>query len=112
MGLATVESQYLDGRASLICGENTAAQIDDEVLQMITDAYAKAKELLTDNMECLDKISDYLFEHETITGKEFMKIFREIKGIPEPEEKKESTSTFFDTDNDPMNVVTDNIFDE
>ena len=112
MGPATVESQYLDGRASLICGENTAAQIDDEVLQMITDAYAKAKELLTDNMECLDKISDYLFEHETITGKEFMKIFREIKGIPEPEEKKESTSTFFDTDNDPMNVVTDNIFDE
>ena len=112
MGLATVESQYLDGRASLICGENTAAQIDDEVLQMITDAYAKAKELLTDNMECLDKISDYLFEHETITGKEFMKIFREIKGIPEPEEKKESASTFFDTDNDPMNVVTDNIFDE
>ena len=85
MGLATVESQYLDGRASLICGENTAAEIDGEVLQMITDAYAKAKQLLSDNMESLDKISDYLFEHETITGKEFMKIFREIKGMPEPE---------------------------
>ena len=119
MGLATVESQYLDGRASLICGENTAAEIDGEVLQMITNAYAKAKELLTENMESLDKISDYLFEHETITGKEFMKIFREIKGLPDPEEKKsEDTSkeperkSIFDEDNDPNNVVTDSIFDE
>jgi len=91
MGLATVESQYLDGRASLICGENTAGQIDEEVLQMITNAYAKAKELLSENMESLDKISDYLFEHETITGKEFMKIFREIKGIPDPEEEKKDS---------------------
>ena len=118
MGLATVESQYLDGRASLICGENTAAQIDDEVLSMITDAYAKAKELLTENMESLDKISDYLFEHETITGKEFMKIFREIKGIPDPDEKQEEDNnvnerkSIFDDVNDPKNVVTDSIFDE
>ncbi|SEK87920.1 cell division protease FtsH [Pseudobutyrivibrio ruminis] len=113
MGLATVESQYLDGRASLICGENTAAEIDKEVLQMITDAYAKAKQLLADNMECLDKISDYLFEHETITGKEFMSIFREIKGIPDPEEKKEpERHSLFDDDTDPQNVVKDSIFDE
>ena len=118
MGLATVESQYLDGRASLICGENTAAQIDDEVLSMITDAYAKAKELLTENMESLDRISDYLFEHETITGKEFMKIFREIKGIPDPDEKQEEDNnvnerkSIFDDVNDPKNVVTDSIFDE
>ena len=93
MGLATVESQYLDGRASLICGDNTAAQIDEEVLKMITDAYAKAKELLAENMECLDKISEYLFEHETITGKEFMKIFREIKGLPDPEDEKAKESS-------------------
>ena len=115
MGLATVESQYLDGRASLICGENTAAQIDDEVLKMITDAYAKAKELLNENMESLDKISEYLFEHETITGKEFMKIFREIKGLPDPDAEKEKTSEFkslFEDEDDPMNVVTDSIFDE
>ena len=126
MGLATVESQYLDGRASLICGDNTAGQIDDEVLKMITEAYAKAKELLSENMESLDKISEYLFEHETITGKEFMKIFREIKGLPDPEEEKakeankednkeetESTDNghLFD-DNDPNNIVTDSIFDE
>ncbi|QFJ54731.1 ATP-dependent zinc metalloprotease FtsH [Pseudobutyrivibrio xylanivorans] len=119
MGLATVESQYLDGRASLICGENTAAQIDDEVLKMITDAYAKAKELLAENMESLDKISEYLFEHETITGKEFMKIFREIKGLPEPEEKKSEKDSIlpehksiFEEEDDPKNVVTDSIFDE
>jgi cell division protease FtsH len=121
MGLATVESQYLDGRASLICGEDTAGEIDKEVLQMITDAYAKAKELLTENMESLDKIAEYLFEHETITGKEFMKIFREIKGIPDPDAAKEeddNTQTepkrksIFDDDNDPNNVVTDSIFDE
>ncbi len=134
MGLATVESQYLDGRASLICGDNTAGQIDEEVLKMITDAYAKAKELLTENMESLDKISEYLFEHETITGKEFMKIFREIKGLPDPQEEKakekadaeesqddsDNNSSLFEDnkkssifdDNDPNNVVTDSIFDE
>ncbi len=118
MGLATVESQYLDGRASLICGENTAGQIDDEVLQMITNAYAKAKELLSENMESLDKISDYLFEHETITGKEFMKIFREIKGIPEPEEedkkdsKKEEPETISEDSNDDNDDKYVNIFEE
>ena len=113
MGLATVESQYLDGRASLICGENTAAEIDKEVLQMITDAYTKAKQLLTENMESLDKISEYLFEHETITGKEFMSIFREIKGIPSPDEKTEAKKhSLFDEDNDPQNIVRDSIFDE
>ncbi len=114
MGLATVESQYLDGRASLICGENTAAEIDGEVLQMITDAYAKAKQLLEDNLESLDKISDYLFEHETITGKEFMKIFREIKGLPDPDEKKDEPLAENETtiSQDPANIVTDNIFDE
>ncbi len=93
MGLATVESQYLEGRASLNCGESTAAEIDSEVLKIISEAYAKAKQLLEENMECLDKISEYLFEHETITGKEFMKIFREIKGIPEPEEENKTKVT-------------------
>ncbi len=84
MGLATVESQYLEGRASLNCGESTVAAIDEEVLRIITDAYNTAKKLLVDNMECLDKISEYLFEHETITGKEFMDIFKQIKEVQEP----------------------------
>lgn len=91
MGLATVESQYLEGRASLNCGESTAAEIDEEVLRIITDAYNTAKKLLEDNMECLDQISEYLFEHETITGKEFMDIFRRIKGIKDPAEEKTQT---------------------
>ena len=92
MGLATVESQYLEGRASLNCGESTAAEIDEEVLRIITDAYNTAKKLLEDNMECLDQISEYLFEHETITGKEFMDIFRRIKGIKDLAEEKTQTA--------------------
>ena len=88
MCLATTENQYLDNRAGLICGEDTAAEIDGEVLSIINHCYDEAIRLLTENRECLDKISEYLYEHETITGKEFMKIFREIKGIPEPEEEK------------------------
>lgn len=87
MCLATTENQYLDNRAGLICGEETAAQIDGEVLSIINKCYDDAMQLLIENRESLDKISEYLYEHETITGKEFMKIFREIKGIPEPEEE-------------------------
>ena len=95
MCLATVENQYLDNRAGLICGEDTAAMIDEEVLSIINKCYDDAMNLLIENREVLDKISDYLYEHETITGKEFMKIFRELKGIPEPEEEKEK-KTFFE----------------
>ena len=69
--------------------------IDEEVLSIINKCYDDAMNLLIENREVLDKISDYLYEHETITGKEFMKIFRELKGIPEPEEEKEK-KTFFE----------------
>lgn len=86
MNLVTVDSQYLDGRASMNCAEKTAAQVDREVLKIINSCYAKAMKLLTKDREVLDKISNYLFEHETITGKEFMKMFREMKGLPEPKE--------------------------
>ena len=92
MCLATTENQYLDNRAGLICGEETAAQIDGEVLSIINKCYDDAMQLLIENRESLDKISEYLYEHETITGKEFMKIFREIKGIPEPEEENTKKS--------------------
>lgn len=95
MCLATTENQYLDHRAGLICGEKTAAQIDREVLSIINACYEEARRLLVENREVLDKIADYLYEHETITGKEFMKIFRELKGIPEPEEE-EGKKTFFE----------------
>ena len=90
MSLASVENQYLDGRAALNCGEQTASQIDQEVLQMINQSYEEAKRLLNENREVLDKIAEYLYEHETITGKEFMKIFRELKGIPEPGQETEA----------------------
>ena len=86
MCLATVENQYLDGRAGLICGEDTAGMIDKEVLDIINHSYDEAMRMLTENRESLDHISEYLYEKETITGKEFMKIFREMKGLPEPEE--------------------------
>ncbi len=85
MSLVTVESQYLDGRAAMNCAEKTAAQVDKEVLKIINDCYAKAVGLLTKDREVLDRISEYLFEHETITGKEFMKMFRELKGLPNEE---------------------------
>ena len=90
MSLASVENQYLDGRAALNCGEQTASQIDQEVLQMINHSYEEAKRLLNENREVLDKIAEYLYEHETITGKEFMKIFRELKGIQEPGQEAEA----------------------
>lgn len=96
MCLATVENQYLENRAGLICGEDTAALIDKEVLSIINSCYDEAIRLLTENREVLDHISDYLYEHETITGKEFMKIFRKLKGIPEPEESPEQKKTFFE----------------
>ncbi len=94
MGLATVESQYLEGRAALTCGEATAAEIDNEVLAMITNCYENAYALLEDHREVLDKISDYLYEHETISGKEFMNLFRELTGI-EPEEEEEKEEEMF-----------------
>ncbi len=88
MGLATQEDQYLSGRMVLNCGEATAAEIDQEVMRMLKESYEEAKRLLGENREVMDKIAEFLIEKETITGKEFMKIFRECKGLPEPEEEE------------------------
>lgn len=98
MGLATVENQYLEGRASMTCGEQTAALVDQEVLRIVTECYDKATALLKENREVLDHISDYLYEHETITGKEFMKIFRQLKGIEDPEQKDERAEATEETE--------------
>lgn len=92
MCLATVENQYLDGKAGLICGEDTAGQIDKEVLSIINNCYDEAMRMLSENRDVLDHISDYLYEKETITGKEFMKIFREMKGLPQEDEEKKEAS--------------------
>lgn len=85
IGLESVESKYLDGRTVLNCGDATEAEIDQEVMKILKECYEKAVELLSGNRESLDKLAEFLIEHETITGKEFMKIFRKVKGIEEPE---------------------------
>ena len=96
MGLATVESQYLEGRASMTCGEQTAAEVDKEVYAIVSECYDKAKAMLEENRDVLDQISDYLYEHETITGKEFMKIFNRLKGIEDDTEDDQDPDELFE----------------
>ncbi len=91
MGLESKENQYLNGRTVLNCSDVTAADIDQEVMAILKESYEEAKRLLSENRDALDKIAAFLIEKETITGKEFMKIFREVKGIPEPEEESGKT---------------------
>ncbi len=93
MGLATRQDQYLSGRTVMDCGEATAAAVDDEVMRILKDSYEEAKRLLLENRDVLDQIAAFLIEKETITGKEFMQIFRKCKGIPEPEETDHSGNT-------------------
>lgn len=87
MGLESVQNHYLDGRPVQNCADATAVLIDNEVMELLKECYDKAYRMLSENREVLDKIAEFLFEKETITGKEFMKIYREVKGIPEPEEE-------------------------
>ena len=90
MGLATQENQYLSGRAVLNCGDDTATEIDHEVMQLLHYSYEEAKRLLSEHREALDKIAAYLIRRETITGKEFMKIFRAVeRGIEIPDNLEE-----------------------
>ena len=86
IGLESVESRYLDGHTVMNCSDETATFIDEEVMKILKDSYKQAKKLLKENRDLLDKLAEYLIEKETITGKEFMKIYRKEKGIPEPEE--------------------------
>ena len=84
MGLATVESRYLEGRAVLNCSDVTAAAVDEEVRQIMEDCYNEAKAILSENMDAMDMIAEHLIREETITGKDFMRLYRQAKGIPEP----------------------------
>lgn len=93
MGLSKQEDQYLSGRAVMNCGDDTATEVDKEVMEILKMSYEKALSMLRENKEVMDKLAAFLIEKETITGKEFMKIFREIKGIEEPKEEKESAAT-------------------
>ena len=92
IGLESIQHRYLDGRPVANCGEATAAEIDTEVMTMLKNSYAEAKRLLSAHRKTLDDIAAFLIEKETITGKEFMKIFRETEGLPEPEEENEKGS--------------------
>ena len=91
IGLATKQDQYLSGRTVMNCGEATAAEVDNEVMRILKESYEEAKRLLNENREVMDEIAEFLIEKETITGKEFMEIFRRCKGIPDPEEKKDKS---------------------
>ena len=93
MALENVQDRYLSGHTVLNCGQETATEIDNEVMRILKNAYDQAIMLLESNRECLDKISDFLIEKETITGKEFMKIFREVKGLDADNKNEESLET-------------------
>ena len=90
MGLEVQENEYLNGRTVMNCGDATAAEVDTEVMKILKASYEEAKRLLNENREVMDKIADFLIQKETITGKEFMKIFREVKGLPDPDQPAEA----------------------
>jgi len=105
MGLATEENQYLDGRMVMNCGDDTATEIDKEVMKLLKDSYDKAKALLIENREALDKIAAFLIQEETITGKEFMKILHEVNGVSEEaKDEVEVTDTIATAPVDTFNV--------
>ena len=106
MGLATQENQYLSGRTVLNCGDDTATEVDHEVMVLLHNSYEEAKRLLNEHREALDKIAEYLIRRETITGKEFMKIFRAVeRGMEIPENLDELPD--FDKKNEEKQPETD-----
>ncbi|NNJ32623.1 ATP-dependent zinc metalloprotease FtsH [Lacrimispora defluvii] len=111
IGLATKEDQYLSGRMVMNCAEATSSQIDEEVMKMLKEAYEEAKNLLMENRDIMDQIAEFLIERETITGKEFMKIFREAKGIPEPV-KSDEESGEDEASEEPKDGLTDWVKEE
>lgn len=85
MGLATQENKYLDGRTVLNCGDATATEVDHEIMELLRRSYEQAVALLREHRPAMDRIAEYLIAKETITGSEFMRIFREIEGLPQEE---------------------------
>lgn len=90
MQLESIQNQYLDGNRVLNCSDETATLIDEEVKKLLAECYERAKKIISEHLPAMDKIAEFLIEKETITGKEFMQIYREVENIPEPtEEDKE-----------------------
>ncbi|MCR4991285.1 MAG: ATP-dependent zinc metalloprotease FtsH [Lachnospiraceae bacterium] len=104
MGLATVESQYLEGNNRYTCSDRTIADIDTEVMKLLKECYEEAKKMISENRDIIDVLAAHLLEKETITGKEFMKIFREMKGLPEPEENNEETKEVSAEKSETLNI--------
>ena len=105
VGLESIENRYLDGRAVLNCADETAARIDEEVARRMKEYYDRAVNIIKENRDALEKIAEYLIEKETITGKEFIKMYREIKGLPEPEDEKEDKAEDNKTDDNKADVA-------
>nr|WP_236013812.1 ATP-dependent zinc metalloprotease FtsH [Catonella massiliensis] len=105
VGLESIENRYLDGRAVLNCADETAARIDKEVARRMKEYYDRAVNIIKENRDALEKIAEYLIEKETITGKEFIKMYREIKGLPEPEDEKEDKAEDNKTDDNKADVA-------
>lgn len=105
VGLESIENRYLDGRAVLNCADETAARIDEEVARRMKEYYDRAVNIIRENRDALEKIAEYLIEKETITGKEFIKMYREIKGLPEPEDEKEDKAEANKTDDNKADVA-------
>ena len=105
VGLESIENRYLDGRAVLNCADETAARIDKEVARRMKEYYDRAVNIIRENRDALEKIAEYLIEKETITGKEFIKMYREIKGLPEPEDEKVDKAEANKTDDNKADVA-------
>lgn len=115
VALESVESQYLEGRTVLNCSEETAAKIDEAVMKVLKKAYEDALSMLSENMEVMDKLAAHLIEKETITGKEFMEIFRREKGLPDPKEEKkgeEGTESSESETKDSVDTPSDTVTEE
>ena len=92
MQLESIQNRYLDGNRILNCSDATAAEVDAEVKKLLADCYARAKQIITEHLDAMDRIAQFLIEQETITGKEFMKIYREVEGLPEPTEEEQEAA--------------------
>ena len=90
IGLESITNRYLDGRAVMNCAETTAAKVDEVVMKMLKEAYAKAVTYIRENMDILDEAAEFLIQRETITGKEFMEIFNKYKNPAEESDKNVS----------------------
>lgn len=92
MQLESIQNRYLDGRKELNCSDQTAAEVDKEVMKLLASCYEEAKEIIRAHLSTMDRLAEHLISKETISGKEFMRIYREVEGLPEPTEEEKNQS--------------------